>query len=85
MGADIKVVTDTALLDKKVEESGLKPNMLAAIWGVSLPTYYNLRSGKSEFTATQIVRSTVVLGLTEEERDLIFLTKRVSENHGGTT
>lgn len=81
METTIKIVTDTALLDAKIEALRLSPNMLAAIWGVSLPTYYKLRAGESEFTATQIVRSTIVLGLTREERDLIFLTKRVSENH----
>jgi predicted transcriptional regulator len=81
MGATFKVVTDTDLLDKKIEELKLTPNALAFIWGVSLPTYYKLRSGEREFTATQIVRSVIAMRLTEEERDLIFLTKRVSDNH----
>lgn len=81
MGNSFKVVTDTDLLDKKIKQLDLNPNTLAFIWGVSLPTYYKLRSGEREFTATQIMRSVVAMRLTEEERDLIFLTKRVSVAH----
>lgn len=81
MGNSFRIVTDTDLLDAKIKELDLNPNALAFIWGVSLPTYYKLRSGEREFTATQIMRSVIAMRLTEEERDLIFLTKRVSVNH----
>jgi hypothetical protein len=83
MGAIVKIITDVELLQEKIDATGLSPVMLAALWGVSLPTYYKLKAGESEFTASQIVRACISLGLTQEERDLIFLTKRVSENHGG--
>jgi hypothetical protein len=67
-------MTNTVLLQQKIEESGLGPVTLAAAWGVSLPTYYKLKSGESEFTASIIVAATRTLKLTRDERDAIFLS-----------
>lgn len=66
-------MTNTKLLQEKIAQSGLGPVELAAALGVSLPTFYRLKSGESEFTATMIVVATRVLKLTEEERNVIFL------------
>lgn len=77
----MKAITNLKLLDQKINESGMGPVALAAAWGVSLPTYYKLKAGESEFTASAIVRATLSLRLTKEERDLIFLTESVSDNH----
>ena len=68
-------MTNVEMLEKKIKDSGLGPVDLAAAWGVSLPTYYNLKAGKSEFTAPMIVAATRVLGLTREERDAIFFAE----------
>lgn len=65
-------MTNTEMLQEKIEASGLKPTELAAAWGVSLPTYYNLKAGKSEFTAAMIQAATTTLRLTKAERDAIF-------------
>lgn len=65
-------MTNVALLQQKIDESGLGPVALAAAWGVSLPTYYKLKAGEGEFTASIIVAATLVLGLTRDERDAIF-------------
>ncbi len=81
MGTTQKVETNVALLEKKINESGLGPVVLAALWGVSLPTYYKLKAGESEFTASVIARAAVALKLTRDERDLIFLTFGVSDAH----
>lgn len=81
MATDFKVVTDVERLQAKIDAINVSPVIMAAAWGVSLPTYYKLKAGESEFTASTIVRASVFLGLTREERDLIFLTKRVSQNH----
>jgi hypothetical protein len=67
-------MTNVALLQQKIDESGLSPVALAAAWGVSLPTYYKLKAGESEFTASIIVAATLILGLTRDERDDIFLS-----------
>lgn len=65
-------MTNVKMLQQKIDESGKGPVVLAAEWGVSLPTYYNLKAGKSEFTAPVIVAATRSLGLTLAERDAIF-------------
>lgn len=74
-------MTNVELLEQKINESGLGPVVLAAAWGVSLPTFYKLKAGESEFTASSIVAATRILRLTREERDVIFLGGNVSENH----
>ena len=77
-------MTNVELLQQKIDESGLGPVVLAAAWGVSLPTYYKLKAGESEFTASIIVAATHTLRLTRAERDAIFLADDVSENHETT-
>ena len=77
----MKIITNVELLNQKIKESGLGPVALAAAWGVSLPTYYKLKAGESEFTASVIVRATISLRLTKVERDLIFLDDSVIYNH----
>lgn len=74
-------MTNVKMLQEKIEQSGKGPVTLAAEWGVSLPTYYKLKAGESEFTASTIVRATLSLKLTQAERDLIFLAEGVSVNH----
>lgn len=74
-------MTNTKLLQEKIDQANLSPVVIAAAWGVSLPTYYKLISGEREFTASQIVTSAALFRLTEAERDIIFLTESVSENH----
>ena len=74
-------MTYVELLRQKIEQSGMGPVSLAAAWGVSMPTYYKLIKGESEFTAHIIVAATRILGLTRAERDAIFLGNSVSENH----
>ncbi len=65
-------MTNLDLLQEKILESGKGPTVLAAAWGVSLPTYYKLKAGKSEFTAAIIHAATITLNLTRDERDAIF-------------
>lgn len=67
-------MTNVELLQKKIDECGLSPVALAAAWGVSMPTYYKLKAGESEFTASIIVAATLTLKLTRDERDAIFLS-----------
>ena len=66
-------MTNVELLELKIKETGKSPTVLAAEWGVSLPTYYSRKAGKSEFTAPEIVAATKSLNLKKAERDAIFL------------
>lgn len=65
-------MTNLALLREKLNQSGLGPVTMAAAWDISMPTYYKLLSGESEFTASQIQTTTELFGLTRDERDAIF-------------
>ena len=69
----MECLTNVELLNEKIRESGKSPTVLAAEWGMSLPTYYSRKNGNSEFTASEIVAATESLGLTTAERDAIFL------------
>ena len=68
-------MTDVTLLQEEIDRSGLSPVELAAAWGVSLPTYYKLKNGESEFTAPMIVAATRVFRLTRDRRDAIFFAE----------
>lgn len=65
-------MTNSELLQKKIEASGLSHTAIAAALDMSMPTYYSRKSGRSEFTAAEITKATHVLKLTKEERDAIF-------------
>ena len=65
-------MTNVEMLQKKIDESGLSPTEMAASLGMSVPTYYSRKTGKSEFTASEIAKTVEILNLTKEERDAIF-------------
>lgn len=65
-------MTNLELLREKLTQAGLGPVAMAAAWDISMPTYYKLLSGESEFTASQIQTTTELFGLTRDERDAIF-------------
>ena len=65
-------MTNVDMLQQKIEAANISPVVLAAALKVSLPTYYKLKAGESEFTASMIQAATVTLGLTRDERDAIF-------------
>ena len=66
-------MTNVDLLNKKIAESGLKKTAISEKTGILRATLYNRLNGIGEFTATEIVALTNVLGLTIDERDQIFL------------
>ena len=73
-----KVITNVALLQSAIKDSGKNPTTLAAEWGMSIPTYYSRANGDSEFTASEICAAVRSLQLNRKTRDLIFLTENVS-------
>ena len=68
-------MTNIELLKDEIKRANLSPNELAALWGVSLPTYYKLINGEGEFTARMITASVRAFGLTREGRDAIFFAE----------
>lgn len=65
-------MTNVKLLAETLEESGMKHVEIAALWGVSVPTYYKLKAGECEFTASMIEASRKAFKLTKAQRDAIF-------------
>lgn len=70
-------MTDTALLEKKIKESGKKKGYLAAKCGLSRAGFRNCELNKAEFTASQIDTLCEELKITSlQEKDVIFFAKR---------
>lgn len=66
-------MTNVELLHEAIKAAGVKRTVLAAAWGMSMPTFYSRISGNSEFTASEIVAAAASLHLTKNQRDAIFL------------
>ena len=71
-------MTDLALLEKTIKESGMTITAIAEKIGITRVTLYNRLNGIGEFTGPEIVKISEVLHLSKKERDKIFLTKKVN-------
>lgn len=67
-------MTDTKLLNAKIEESGLKKQYIAVRCGITYQALLNKINNKSDFTAPEIKILRALLNLTAEEVELIFFT-----------
>lgn len=66
-------MTDVVLLNKKIEESGLKTKVFYERLGISRAAWYLKRSGKSPFTVREIQILCDILGITSlREKEHIF-------------
>lgn len=68
-------MTDLQQLRKVIDESGLKITALAEKAGIKRATLYNRLNGVGDFTASEMVGLSDVLGLSSAERDEIFFAK----------
>lgn len=69
-------MTNTELLEKKIQESGKKKGYLAKKVGLSLAGFYNCCNNKAEWKASQIDILCDELGITDlYERQAIFFAK----------
>ena len=66
-------MVNTEMLNEAIRESGLKRGHIADAIGVSRASLARKMTGKTEFTASEIVGLTSVLQLTRSARDQIFL------------
>lgn len=71
-------MTNTALLEERIKESGYQKNYIAKVLGIS-PYGLSLKiSNKNEFKATEIEALSELLGIESwEERSAIFFAKEV--------
>ena len=71
-------MTDVILLKKKIEESGMTMVAISKKSNILRETLYNRINGGGEFTATEIIALSKVLGLSNKERDQIFLREKLN-------
>lgn len=65
-------MTDTAKLRAVIRENGMPITFLAACIGVSRESFYHKLNNETEFKASEIVRLTAILHLSQNQRDEIF-------------
>jgi len=71
-------VVDIEMLKEKIKFSGITMVALAKKSNISRETLYNRLAGIGEFTASEIVGISKALKLSKEERDKIFLGKKLN-------
>lgn len=74
-------MTDTALLKKIIDASGITIVHIAGKMGCSRNRVYAILGG-AECNAGEILKLSEILHLTKAQRDDIFLCKRVKEING---
>lgn len=65
-------MTNTALLEAKIEASGLKKNYIADQLGITYQGFYLKLVGKNEFIASEIQKLTKLLDIPDKEIKPIF-------------
>ena len=76
-------MTDTALLDQAINDSGVTITFLADRLSCSRNRIYAIKAG-AECTAKEIVMLSEALHLTKRQRDDIFLSSSVNQIHAET-
>lgn len=71
-------MANTLLLKDKISESGMTVKAIAEKTGILRETLYNKMAGRSEFTASEIVALSEILKLSKDDRDKIFLQRRLN-------
>lgn len=70
---------DSALLENKIQESGLKKTYIADCLGLSRTSFYKKLNNESEFTASQIGKLCKILAITRlTEKETIFFVDEVN-------
>ena len=67
---------DLVKLRKTIQESGLKISAISEQMSIARETLYNKLNGKTEFTVSEIIAISNILGLTKTQRDNIFFAKK---------
>lgn len=73
-------MTNTVLLNKIIEKQGISISELSRRSGVSRKRLYAIKKEGVDATAKEIVGLAAALLLSDQERDLIFLTRNVTES-----
>lgn len=74
-------MTDTKLLRETIKRSGIKYKFIADSLGISSFGLQKKIDNVHEFKASEIVRISSVLNLSDEKRDEIFFARSVNNIH----
>jgi len=70
-------VTNTLYLEELIKDAGLKKSFFAEKCGITLQTFTNKMTNKSEFTASEIKIISDILKLTPKQIKIIFFADDV--------
>lgn len=70
-------MVDYILLQKKIDESGLKDSYIAKAMSLTPQGFYNKKYGKNEFKHSEIMSLCELLNLTDKEKISIFFNRKV--------
>jgi len=70
-------MTNTLLLKDTIDESGMTMTAIAQKSELTRETLYNKVNGKTEFTASEILKIRKVLGLTKKQQEEIFFCEKM--------
>lgn len=73
-------MTDTNLLNAKINERGFKKGFLAQSCGITERTFYNKFIGKTPFNQNEILILIKILNISNVEIPLIFFTDKVEHS-----
>ena len=73
-------MTDTILLKKVIDESGISITFLAEKLGISRVGFYKKLNGETEYKASEIFKLQKILHLTDKARDKIFFAENSELN-----
>lgn len=65
---------NTEKLREAIDDKGISITKLAKSIGITRESFYNKMNGNNEFKASEIHKTTKVLGLTRDRRDAIFFS-----------
>lgn len=69
------MLTNTQLLDEKIEASGLKVSFIIKNLGISDTAFYKKKKGETPFRVAEMKVISYLLHLTDEEVEEIFFSK----------
>ena len=69
-------MTNTKLLNDAIERSGLKREWIAKQINITRASLFSKINNENEFKASEVCKLSQILSLTNNERDIIFLTEK---------
>ena len=73
-------MTNTTLLQRKINESGFKDLFLAKACGITERTFYNKKKGRTPFVQDEILVLKKIFKLSDEEISVIFFAETVDDS-----